>query len=174
VDEPPVDEPQWPSCGDAVCDGGETCTDCPTDCACDGYCAPDGVCAELLPPYAPCSLDEQCQHGLCAECDAASGKRFCVAPESRGLGDVCRLDVECAVGACNNDGAYEPFGGVCASNQGICQCVTDADCGPSEYCNGIVNTDETACFTKQPSGGPCLENRWCLSNACNLGTNTCN
>lgn len=169
---PPIEEPVGPMCGDGTCDAGETCATCP-DCPCDGFCAPDGTCAPLLNPYKSCAQDAQCASDVCELCEAKTGKSFCVAPESKGLGDVCRLDLECAVGVCSSKGSAAPFGGVCAGNQGKCQCAIDADCLSTQYCNGIVNTAETACFSKQPQGGPCAEDRWCLSGACNLTQNTC-
>src|SRR3989344_8895732 len=74
------------TCGDAVCDAGETCSSCSEDC---GIC----ICGDAL-----CEGDETCD--ICPEDCGACGGSFC--------GDaVCDIDETCA--SCSEDcGACPP------------------------------------------------------------------
>lgn len=57
-------------CNGDNCIGGEDIGDpCASDeqCGTDGYCTAAGLCAERLPVESTCTLDEQCESGLCYE-----------------------------------------------------------------------------------------------------------
>lgn len=80
--------------GESCTDLAQTCTDgffcngsnciatqatgaaCQNDVECGsaGYCGPDGACATRLAVGVPCTVDEECQSGLCY---AASGQQLC-------------------------------------------------------------------------------------------------
>ena len=141
---------------------------------------------------ALCTVDDECQSHRCVadgildgrtcgacsyhgECDTdevcgltAPGSphlrpyRTCVVQGSRGLGERCRVDGECATGMCEND--------VCST------CVDDGDCHPGRRCEPRVDSQFPE-WTLRPlqcdaasgsalAGAVCLTGDDCQSGQC--------
>jgi uncharacterized protein YkwD len=106
---------QTAMCGDAACQPGETCTDCPEDC---GACPAN--CGNLT-----CDADETCTNCSedCGACPVVCGDLICDASES------------CAT--CAEDcGACAPVCGDAMCEPGETCTTCAADCGACETCEG--------------------------------------
>ena len=124
-----LDEGLGPTCGDAACDGAETCSSCPMDC---GACPP--VCGDTA-----CNGAETCDScpGDCGACPSVCGDGSCDADET------CESCRDCQ----NGHLGTRPFMQACdPSLVGVWRCVTSSG-GPcsgarvSERCqsNGVWN-----------------------------------
>jgi hypothetical protein len=150
--------------------GAETADDCPTfepivarpeGASClQGPDCDSGICNQQV--CSDCGTSADCGGDVCGAEQHAPGTLAdwwtCVAPASRGLGELCHVDAECASGICNGllcsecDGTRPCTGGdscdavgefvwanACAPNQGDraagAGCFSDADCA-SGACAG--------------------------------------
>ncbi|MCB9553584.1 MAG: chitobiase/beta-hexosaminidase C-terminal domain-containing protein [Myxococcales bacterium] len=123
------------SCGDEVCQPGETCLDCPADCGfCCGNlrCSPEhGEDCATCPVDCGCGPDERCDIGARAcnpACLADCDDRIC---GDDGCGGACGV---CVDGACDADGRCGPPPAACG----------DGTCDPGEDC-GTCPADCGAC-----------------------------
>ena len=129
----------------------------------------DDRCYPLLPVDEACALDEVCVTGHChdiefrcvnclADTDCGPGQRCsgstleasdaweCFTAGVKGYGEACVHNDECTTGSCTNQ---------------ICDCDTDATCGPGEFCDAFGN-----CLGHFPVGIPCLTDNYCATQAC--------
>ncbi len=160
------------NCGDDVCEGYESCINCPEDCGCDdpsvcfqnSCCAPwcggmncgddgcGGVCGS-------CDEASICEGGVCLQPDTGPG---CVVTEGVPGCDgceceecVCALDAWC----CTNQWDTVCVG-ECTKECGACQLATECGnglCEPGEDCG--------AC----PGDCPCKPGYWCNQDVCQEG-----
>ncbi len=158
-----------PSCGDAACNGDETCNTCPQDC---GGCCGNGACDTLY--------GESCVN-CPSDCGPCSGS-CCTAKESTGCADqsvmdcVCAIDASCCAGPWDSGCATEAdncgsCGGNCCdanltpgcADETIeaCVCAHDPYCCDS-YWDGI-------CVDEAQTLGcvDCVEGIWCGDGECN-------
>ena len=124
------------NCGDAVCEGDETCSSCSADCgSCEPVCG-DGTCngAETC---STCEVD-------CGACPSECGDGNCDADE-----DCTTCEADC--GACpvpdscaDSDGS-DPF------TLGWVYGYQDGDWyNESDYCTGLYSVKEWICHTTSP------------------------
>jgi uncharacterized repeat protein (TIGR01451 family) len=151
VTEPEVDTP---ICGDATCNGAESCVTCSEDC---GVCPPDvPVCGD-----ATCNGDETCSNcetdcGICppepicgdTECN---GSESCITC-SEDCG-ICPPPAVCGNAACESGETCTH----CEEDCGICE--TSPVCGDN-LCNGFedCSTCEADCGVCVPEGSTCGDN----------------
>jgi len=147
------------TCGDGVCQGDETCQNCPGDCgACNGTCG-DGF----------CSADETCESctddcGACTGC----GDGFCVGDETcETCTDDCGVCTGCGDGFCVGDetcdtcpddcGACAVCGdGVCEDAKGETPATCPEDCeGPVTCGDGICTDPAEDCQNCPDDCGAC-------------------
>lgn len=151
-----------PSCGDGVCNGGETCQDCPADCgACPASCG-DSVCGD----------GEDCLScpGDCGACPASCGNKKC----EPALGESCKgCPTDCGVcpATCGNgkcDGGAGESCQVCPSDCGSCPAFCgDGACNGADTCT-TCPLDCGVC----PGGcgdGTCNGNETCTSCSADCG-----
>jgi hypothetical protein len=147
-----------PTCGNAVCDEGENCTNCFEDCisgqggscdacfkgACDGVCHPvkeNLTCADCAPSY--CCGDGTCEGGETVDnCAVDCG---CSSDGDCDDGQGCTVDTcDVATGTCNNEWP------ACGLDDGCCgpgcTSATDPNCASAcvenkKWCNcdGVCN-----------------------------------
>jgi hypothetical protein len=124
-----------PGCGDAVCSANESTASCPNDCLAGGGAGGEGngtYCGNNI-----CDIDES--QGVCpTDCTNGCGDKVCAAPENA---TNCPAD-------CQN---YAPCGnGVCDNNESISVCPQD--CGSS---TGGPNCGNAICdATESPQTCP--------------------
>ncbi len=122
-----------PSCGDHLCNDGETCTTCPEDCGSCVECG-DGKC-ESGETCLSCPQD--C--GICPSC----GDGKCTAPDETCF--TCPEDC----GSCKGCGD-----GVCETNETCASC--QSDCGPCAVCgNGVCEGPYETCGNCPTDCGAC-------------------
>ncbi|TNE46254.1 MAG: hypothetical protein EP343_24425 [Deltaproteobacteria bacterium] len=101
-----------PVCGNTVCEVGETCSSCASDCACkDGKtCNASGVCEDAPACFtnADCQSPKSCENKMCVEPSAACDP-------------ACPSGQECNEGACVPTGTKV--------------CTSDADCPANTKCS---------------------------------------
>ena len=126
----PIDCGLCPTCGDGTCDNGETCSNCPQDCGVcstcgDGKCTPPETCLSCAPDCGPCP---SCGDGTCTP----PGENCYTCPadcgKCMGCGDgICESDETCA--SCPQDcGLCDVCGnGVCQMGETCTNCPQD--CG---------------------------------------------
>lgn len=131
-----------PICGDAYCEGSETCGNCPGDCgACpgcgDGKCQGDETCNACPDDCGACAScgDGTCNPGEtcsscqadCGPCGGACGDGTCAGGETCAS---CQIDCgPCGGGACSHD----PCKTGAALSSGCDPCVTDV-CSIDPFC----------------------------------------
>lgn len=145
-----------PACGAFVCDGDSR--DCPTTCASNADCASDAICDDgecitQKPNGGACSVNEQCQSGICVSgvccntaCDQPEGECTLAAECSTGTCTVppkstqvaCADDGNpCTVDRCDGAGGCEHVPGnpgvVCRAAAGVCD-VEETCTGTSDQC----------------------------------------
>lgn len=106
-----------------------------------------------------CDLEDVCAAGqVCGREADAPGHLAdwwtCVAPGSRGLGEKCFDDAECATGACDD-------AGICAECSGLVACAGGATCTTDGSIGAAVCADEP-----RPAGAACMLDDQCASGAC--------
>ncbi len=160
------------SCGNKVCEQGENCFDCPSDCECNigEYCSStekrcikptcgDGNC-ERLENCSDCPVD-------CGTCKITSfcGDNKCDAGE---LCSTCPKDC----GICQP--RYICGNNICESEENCYDCPKDCKCDESEYCSSI----QKECMKPVCGDGNCepYENsgNCCLDCSCYLPEEICN
>ena len=171
-----------PWCGDAACNGDESCSDCPEDCgacpACgDGACADDESCSDCPEDCGACPA---CGDGACADDESCSGCPLdcgacpgcgdgaCADDEScSGCPEDCGACSACGDGACDADESCSDCPddcGTCSTcGDGVCdgageQCGScPIDCGACPDCgDGLCGAGE-ACETCPSDCGPCAD-----------------
>jgi len=126
----------------AVCEPGETCTNCPGDCT--GTSPPTGFCGDGLCDLA---LGEDCTN--CSDCNGVqtgpTGDRYCCG-SGGGENPVPCSDSRCTTGGMQCGTSADPFccgDAVCDPGEDPCSC--SADCGPvpasESTCNDGVDND---------------------------------
>ncbi len=144
------------------------------DCAAlGGYCL-DDHCVPKRANGAPCSIDEACLGGVCVagacsdcttdadclaamHCDNEGSHRGCV--DDAFFGEPCNEDPP--LGVAKNVDCYEGY----CSLAGTCsQCLFDAHCEASSYCDTVSHT----CVPKAPNGAVCTLDTQCASGICDL------
>lgn len=127
---PPTDQGTPVRCGDGLCNGGETCMTCATDCgACPPSCG-DGVCGSAE-TCTSCPPD-------CGACPPRCGDGTCQSPETctSCSADCGECAPRCGDGACNGSetcsscsGDCGPCPPSCGSLTNCTSCVADSRCG---------------------------------------------
>ncbi len=146
-------------CANAVCDGTENCTNCPSDC---GDCPIGGYCGDAI-----CEATETC--GTCASdcgsCSVGCGNGTCDGAEtcSSCSSDCGDCPGDCGNGVCDSGESCSTCDtdcGTCVCGDGECtgteDCSTCAtDCGACDFCgNGSCDTGET-CTNCETDCGSC-------------------
>lgn len=118
-----------PTCGDYVCEGDEACSNCATDC---GVCPHVEVCGNNI-----CTGTENCTNCAldCGSCPASCGDGSCNGAESC---STCASDCGACLPACGN--------GICVADESCNTC--SADCG---FCQPVCGDD--ACDASESCGG---------------------
>lgn len=142
--------PVAPRCGDGLCNGTETCTDCPSDC---------GAC----PDCRPCTGPSDCS-GICGgrTCDGVRGcyaSMSSVCPTIGGIScpavsnyDRCTSVTDC--------GPYADCASVLTGSTTVCRrrCVSQNDCPPAPQGSNAIQV--------------CASDGRCFLG-CSTGTETC-
>jgi len=148
---------------DGICQPGETCINCPVDCA--GLSPPQDFCGDGVCDIA---LGEDCTN--CLDCNGVqsgtpSGRYCCGA--GGGSNPIPCTDSRCTAGGMECGTGETPYccgNGVCESGETLCSCI--ADCGPAppaettcndgndDDCDGLVD---------------CLDSDCCADGSCATG-----
>jgi hypothetical protein len=176
------------SCGDGTCDGIETCSNCPSDCACaEGTTCFNGACCTPWCGGHNCGDDGcggscgeceeglQCMEGACMApatgpgCDATEGVAGCGGCECEAC--VCEMDSYCCdtewdgicVSECIECGSCIPVtecgNAVCEPGEDCGACEGDCPCAPGFECTEGVCTDTGVCE-------PQCEGKVCGADGC--------
>jgi hypothetical protein len=152
------------SCGDGVCDPGESAANCCRDCGCgNGESCNANVCEA---PHPRCG-DGTCDPGenaatCCSDCGCPGGES-CRA-------NACVPDATCGDGVCNGS---ESSANCCAD----CGCAPGFACG-GNVCQPIAQCGNGVCEAGENQGNCCADcgcatGESCRANACvNVGTST--
>jgi hypothetical protein len=162
-----VDPPIPTSCsraGDAVCTGGEVCTDegCLVPCTSDAACAKGFICKKGF-CAAPTAKDpSKLVCGVAADCGAGYDciDGACVAiPACSGVGCVCKYSSECGDGR------------VCANGQCAEACSTSKPCATGFTCdaNGICQRSAKPVCGAAAGGALCASGQHCVDGQCAAG-----
>jgi cysteine-rich repeat protein len=159
--------PILPSCGDAACNGQETCASCPEDC---GQCCGDAACDQATESCQSCPADcgQCCGDGQCtldfgedcAQCPADCGPcpPVCGDEECNGEEDCAACPEDCG-DCCGNEACEADLGEDCAA------CPEDCgDCCGNEACEADLGED---CATCDLDCGPCVAE--CGNQECEPG-----
>ncbi len=158
-------------CGDSFCNGGETCSSCPSDC---GSCTPikksDG---------SFCSSASECSGGCCVYGKCRSSSSYC--GDNYCDGDETCLNCSSDCGACAS--VKKPIDSHCSNSSecesGYCAmglCISASYCGngscdPWEDCS-FCSRDCPVCTTKK-YGETCSMDKECLSDYCHSTEKIC-
>lgn len=138
-----------PSCGNGMCDNGETCATCALDCGTCQTCG-DGQCQAPMESCTNCPMD-------CGDC-ISCGDGFCTMPQE----NCQNCAVDCGVCPGCGDGQCTPPNETCFSCPG--------DCGKCMGCgDGLCSGSET-CASCEQDCGPC---NVCGNNKCEMPYETC-
>ena len=176
-------------CGDATCDAGESCLNCPGDC---GQCCGDGACTDAqgedcatCPADCGCPNGEACNaiaHACEAQCVPNCDGRDCGADGCGGTcGNGCpgdqacsdaglcvELPAQCGDNTCDagEDCATCPAdcgqccaNGACADTENCATCPADCSCEDGERCDFERRACEAACQ-------PTCDGRDCGADGC--------
>ncbi|GLI63667.1 hypothetical protein VaNZ11_006705 [Volvox africanus] len=162
---PSPPSPPKPACGDKMCNGVETCADCPGDCGACPVCG-DGVCSggetcrscfkdcfKLLNGVKTCCGDKVCSPGdneTCSTCPLDCG--------------VCPL--------CNNNGICESvrYNETCYNTVTKKGCLDCGTCGAATCGDGIctfsTNSYSESCTGCSKDCGKCTDDFYCGDGIC--------
>ena len=158
-------------CGNGICDPGEDCTTCSSDCIgvtggkpSNRYCCGDGVC-EGAENTGNCAVDCSGGGSYCGDgtCDPGEDSGNC--PEDCGSSSYCG-DGTCDPGEdqcnCSNDCGTPP------STETNCTDGIDNDCGGGTDCADSDCSGDPACDCL-PKSSSCSSDSECCSNKCRGG-----
>ena len=135
------------TCGDGICEGGETCSNCFTDC---GSCTP--------------STCDDCQNAGYYWCDVEAGGELCV--DNRGYcneelgsviescsdsGEACSADWQCGTGSfcvggvCVQESTTTCGDGICADGETCSNCFTDCGSCTPQTCEDCISEEGLWC-----------------------------
>lgn len=154
---------------DPECGGDTVATERPLGADCAGFFGADdavcaaGVCTPGQFACGECRDDADCDGGSVCGLEARVAPplepyRSCVAPASRGLGEMCAVDGECAGGVCCE--------GFCS---GCCGEPSDAVCEPGRSCVADPDAPPGEHWCSPGDGAPgdaCRRDQQCASGAC--------
>ena len=135
-------------CVTGFCRKAHECTS-DSDCDNSSYCKLGlgdldyNSCKPRLSEWKACTSDKQCQSGHCSKWRPQDGQvsGICYTPNSKQGGDSCKIDPECATGACNS--------------KKHCVCKKDSDCANNQWCDKGLDLHENSCRTKLDKGQAC-------------------
>jgi hypothetical protein len=122
------------------------------------------TCRTRLADWAACTSDKQCKSGQCSGWRPQDGQvsGVCYTANSKQSGEACKIDLECAAGACNSNKR--------------CVCKKDADCAGNQWCDQGFDAHENSCRAKLDKGQACGVygdlgvSRRCKSGKCSTKT----
>eukprot|EP01060_Flectonema_neradi_P010199 TRINITY_DN1731_c0_g2_i1.p1 TRINITY_DN1731_c0_g2~~TRINITY_DN1731_c0_g2_i1.p1 ORF type:complete len:2641 (+),score=391.08 TRINITY_DN1731_c0_g2_i1:115-8037(+) len=137
--------------------------------------------AQVRPNGTPCSLNRQCQNGICSGATNACTLQgvVCTAPSECHNTGICDISLQC-VASFKTDGTpcslnRQCQSGVCTATTASCT-VQGAQCNaPSECHNfGVCNSAMQCIATTKANGTPCSLSRSCQNGVCTTqNTATC-
>ena len=145
--------------------------ECLTDSDCGtGYCKTGlgdldrNNCHAKLVDWQACTGDNQCQSGQCSGWRPQDGQvsGICYTPNSKRGGESCKIDLECAAGACNSNKR--------------CVCKSDNDCNVNQWCDHGADLKQNSCRAELDKGQACGKygdlsvSRRCKSGKCSTKT----
>ena len=156
-------------CAGGFCAVQHECT-ADNDCDSNEFCKiglgnlDQNTCRTKLPDWDACTGDKQCKSGHCSGWRPQDGQTsgICYTPSSRQGGESCKIDLECAAGACNSNKR--------------CVCKQDDDCASNEWCDKGLDLHENSCRAKFDKGQACGKygdlgvSRRCKSGKCSTGS----
>jgi Cys-rich repeat protein len=116
------------------------------------------TCRTMLADWDACTGDRQCSSGQCSDWRPQDGQvsGVCYTPNSKQGGDSCKIDLECAAGACNSNKR--------------CVCKKDVDCTGNQWCDRGADLHENSCRAKLANGQACgVYGDLGVSRRCNSG-----
>ncbi|MBN2518414.1 MAG: hypothetical protein JXB14_06200 [Candidatus Altiarchaeota archaeon] len=149
MSQPQTQRIVYSTCGNAVCDGGENCQTCPSDCVCVS-----GRRCEL----GASSADEKGCALYCGNGQCESGENKCTCPSDCGICSGAAGD--CRVYVCENTQCITKEvpnccgDGQCEEGEGCNSCPDD--CGVCPCGDGVCSADED-CQTCNLDCGKCLQ-----------------
>jgi len=155
-------------CGNNVCEEGETCSNCATDCGCNlGYVCESGQCVEEV----ICG-DNKCSSGeTCIQDNCCNGNSYNLNSDNNNCGScgsICFINQACTSGACINQTEY-CGDGLCNANENCGTCTGDCACADNTKCK--VNQCVTFCgngICEENEEGSCKADcKWCGDDSCN-------
>ncbi len=164
--EPPPEGAPPPSCGDHMCDNGETCMTCALDCGTcpgcgDGTCGEGETCFNCPQDCGTCKM-QGCGNppGICkAGFNCQNCPMDCGQCPSCGDG-TCESNENCY--SCQQDcGKCQGCGdGTCQSNETCASCPED--CGPCSFCGDGKCEMNESCVNCPQDCGMCATNKTCF------------
>jgi len=154
-------------CGDTLCEGGEDCSTCSTDCGCpsDQYCSGDATCVNQEVDGGSCATADECVGGNCVNTYCSSDITYCGDNVCEGSEDCSTCVADC--GDCLIDGEYcdspdECIGDYCVNNF----CSSDITYCGDNVCEG--SEDCSTCYTDcgKCDGELCADADECIGGNC--------
>ena len=181
-------------CGDAICNGSETCSSCPADCGvCGGgtdetrtRCNMQKQCVSVSVSIGGYSPNECASSNDCVTHNECSPDRKCVSVVGAGT-DKCTADADCAVAvthkACNPQhqciSVVGPGIDTCTADANCAVAVTHKACSIDHKCIPVIGPGTDTCTADADCAIPivethkiCNSQRQCVS-VIGLGADTC-